>query len=57
MLQRLKNLTAAVRHAFRRAADDVDVDAARSLRRVLPPLLAVTAVTAAGYGLVTHPPL
>ena len=31
--------------------------AARSLRRALPPLLAATAATAAGYAVVTHPPL
>ncbi|WP_457417555.1 SPFH domain-containing protein [Roseateles sp. P5_E7] len=57
MLQRLKTLAASIRTAFRRAADDVDVNAARSLRRALPPLLMLTAVTAAGYVLVTHPPL
>jgi len=57
MLQRLKTLAASLRNAFRRAADDVDVHAARSLHRALPPLLLLTAVTAAGYALVTHPPL
>jgi regulator of protease activity HflC (stomatin/prohibitin superfamily) len=49
MLQRLKSLTAAVRQSLH-------VDAT-PLRRALPALLAVTAVTAVGYGLLTHPPL
>lgn len=64
MLQRLKTLAAAIRHAFSRGASRgleatiaAAPGAARSLRRVLPPLLIVTAVTAAGYALVTHPPI
>jgi len=60
MLQRLKTLAASIRNAFGRAANsgfDVDPDAARSLRRALPPLLMLTAVTAAGYAVVTHPPM
>lgn len=64
MLHRLKSLAASVRQAFGRgasrtleAASTHTPAAARSLRRALPPLLAVTAATAAGYALVTHPPL
>lgn len=64
MLHRLKTLVASVRHALNRgasrgleAASTAGPGAARSLRRALPPLLLVTAVTAAGYALVTHPPL
>lgn len=60
MLHRLKTLAASVRHAFARGASrtvEATPAAARSLRRVLPPLLIATAVTAAGYALVTHPPL
>ncbi|KQW45856.1 spfh domain / band 7 family protein [Pelomonas sp. Root662] len=60
MLTRLKTLAASVRNAFSRSASrglDAAPNAARSLRRALPPLLAVTAVTAAGYAIVTHPPL
>jgi len=64
MLQRLKTLAASIRNAFRRGASrglDATItaapSAARSLRRALPPLLIVTAVTAAGYALVTHPPI
>ncbi len=60
MLQRLKTLAASLRNAFGRVADnglDVAPDAARSLRRALPPLLILTAVTAVGYGVVMHPPI
>ncbi|MFG6430294.1 SPFH domain-containing protein [Roseateles sp. LYH14W] len=64
MLQRLKTLAASLRNAFRRGASrSIDAtitaapSAARSLRRALPPLLIVTAVTAAGYALVTRPPV
>lgn len=64
MLQRLKTLAASIRNAFRRGASrslDATITAAptaaRSLRRAMPPLLAITAVTAAGYGLATHPPI
>ena len=60
MLQRLKTLAAALRNAFSRGAGrtlDAAPTATRSLRRVLPPLLAITAVTAAGYAVVTHPPI
>ena len=64
MLQRLKTLAASIRNAFRRgasrsldAASTAAPTAARSLRRALPPLLILTAVTAAGYAVVTHPPL
>lgn len=64
MLQRLKTLAASIRNAFNRgasrslgAASTAAPVAARSLRRALPPLLIVTAVTAAGYAVVTHPPL
>jgi regulator of protease activity HflC (stomatin/prohibitin superfamily) len=60
MLHRLKTLAASVRHAFARGAGrtvEATPAAGRSLRRALPPLLAVTAATALGYGVVTHPPL
>jgi regulator of protease activity HflC (stomatin/prohibitin superfamily) len=64
MLQRLKTLAAALRQAFGRgtrrgleAATTAAPGAARSLRRVLPPLLALTAVTAAGYAVLLHPPV
>jgi regulator of protease activity HflC (stomatin/prohibitin superfamily) len=64
MLHRLKTLAASLRNAFRRgtsrsleAASTAAPSAARSLRRALPPLLILTAVTAAGYAVVTHPPL
>ena len=60
MLQRLKTLVASIRNAFTRRASvslQAAPTAARSLRRALPPLLALTAVTAAGYAVVTHPPI
>jgi regulator of protease activity HflC (stomatin/prohibitin superfamily) len=60
MLQRLKTLAASIRNAFRCGASrtaQATPGAARSLRRALPPLLAVTAVTAAGYAVVMHPPI
>lgn len=64
MLHRLRNLAASLRHAFGRgagrsldAASRAGPATARSLRRALPPLLALVAVTAAGYALVTHPPV
>ena len=64
MLQRLKTLAASIRHAFSRGASrGFEVasasapTAARSLRRALPPLLILTAVTGVGYAVVTHPPL
>jgi regulator of protease activity HflC (stomatin/prohibitin superfamily) len=60
MLQRLKTLAASIRKAFSRGAGrslDAAPGAARSLRRALPPLLLLTAVTAAGYAVVTHPPV
>lgn len=64
MLHRLKSLAASVRQAFGRgvsrsfdAAFVATPIAGRSLRRVLPPLLILTAVTAAGYVVVTHPPV
>ncbi|MBI3346266.1 MAG: prohibitin family protein [Burkholderiales bacterium] len=60
MLQRLKTLAASIRNAFSRSASrslDAAPTAVRSLRRALPALLIVTAVTAAGYAVVTHPPL
>jgi regulator of protease activity HflC (stomatin/prohibitin superfamily) len=64
MLQRLKTLVASLRQAFTRgasrgleAASTAAPSVARSLRRALPPLLAVTAVTAAGYAIVMHPPV
>jgi regulator of protease activity HflC (stomatin/prohibitin superfamily) len=60
MLHRLKSLAASLRHAFGRGAErslEAAPIAARSLRRALLPLLIVTAVTAAGYAVVTHPPI
>jgi len=64
MLQRLKTLADALRNAFSRGASrsfDATLEAtpaaARSLRRALPPLLAVTAATGLGYAVVTHPPV
>ncbi|WP_422011125.1 SPFH domain-containing protein [Roseateles sp.] len=60
MLHRLKTLAASLRHALRRSASrglEAAPTAARSVRRALPPLLAVTAVTALGYAVVTHPPV
>lgn len=60
MLPRLQTLATALRQAFRCSAShtaEVAPGAARSLRRALPPLLAATAVMAAGYAVVTHPPL
>lgn len=64
MLHRLKTLAASLRNAFGRgasrgfeAASTAAPGAVHSLRRALPPLLLLTAVTAAGYGLVTHPPV
>ena len=64
MLQRLKTLAASIRNAFRcgasrsfEATTSAMPTVSRSLRRALPPLLAVTAITAAGYAVVTHPPL
>lgn len=60
MLPRLKSLAASVRHAFARGAGravEATPGAAHSLRRALPPLLLITAVMAAGYGLVIHPPI
>ncbi|HEY0954120.1 MAG TPA: SPFH domain-containing protein [Roseateles sp.] len=60
MLHRLKSLAASLRNAFGRGAGrslDALPAATRSLRRALLPLLFVTAVTAAGYAVVTHPPL
>ncbi|MFT7776098.1 SPFH domain-containing protein [Roseateles sp.] len=60
MLQRLKTLAASLRQAFGRGASrglGAIPTAARSLRRALPPLLMLTAVTAAGYALVAHPPV
>jgi len=60
MLQRLKTLAARLRQALSRASQrglEAAPGTARSLRRALPPLLLLTAVTAAGYALVTHPPV
>jgi regulator of protease activity HflC (stomatin/prohibitin superfamily) len=62
MLHRLHTLTASLRNAFRRRNEDsTDTTTAPiatpALRRALPPLLALTAVTALGYGVVTHPPV
>ncbi len=64
MLNRLKTLTASIRNAFGRgasrgfeAASTAAPGAALSLRRALPPLLILTAVTGLGYAVVTHPPL
>ncbi len=60
MLHRLKSLAASLRNAFGRGAGrslDALPAATRSLRRALLPLLLVTAVTAAGYAVATHPPL
>lgn len=62
MLHRLHTLTASLRNAFRRRSEDTSDTptgpiATPALRRALPPLLALTAVTAIGYGVVTHPPV
>jgi regulator of protease activity HflC (stomatin/prohibitin superfamily) len=60
MLHRLKSLAVSLRNAFGRGAArslEAAPTAARSLRRALPPLLLLTAVTAAGYAVVTHPPI
>lgn len=62
MLHRLHTLTASLRNAFRRRSEDTTDTttapiATPALRRALPPLLALTAVTALGYGVVTHPPV
>jgi len=60
MLHRLKTLAASLRHALRRSASrglEAAPTAVRSVRRALPPLLAVTAITALGYAVVTHPPV
>lgn len=60
MLHRLQSLAASLRNAFGRGAArsrEATPAAARSLRRALPPLLLLTAVTAAGYAVVTHPPV
>lgn len=60
MLQRLKTLAASLRNAFRRGASrsvEAMPVAGRSLKRALPPLLILTAVTAAGYAVVMHPPV
>ncbi|MFG6459162.1 prohibitin family protein [Roseateles sp. BYS96W] len=64
MLHRLKSLVASVRHAFGRGARrglETATAAAplagRSLRRALPPLLLLGAVTAGGYAVVMHPPV
>ncbi len=60
MLQRLKTIAASIRNAFGRGARrglDATPTVARSLRRALPPLFIATAVTGAGYALLTHPPI
>lgn len=68
MLQRLKTLVASLRNAFGRGAShgfeahsNADFDAAPTaafpLRRALPPLLILAAVTGVGYAVVMHPPL
>lgn len=62
MLHRLHTLTASLRNAFRRRREDSSdaptaTIATPALRRALPPLLALTAVTALGYAVVTHPPV
>ncbi len=60
MLHRLKSLAVSLRNAFGCGAArslEAAPTAARSLRRALPPLLLLTAVTAAGYAVVTHPPI
>ncbi|MDR7270751.1 regulator of protease activity HflC (stomatin/prohibitin superfamily) [Pelomonas saccharophila] len=60
MLQRLKTLAASIRNAFSRDTDggfDAEPSVALSLRRALPPLLILTAVTGLGYAVVTHPPV
>jgi regulator of protease activity HflC (stomatin/prohibitin superfamily) len=61
---RLSALASAVRAALgagagraRQATIEGLPPASNALRRALPPLLAVSAVTALGYALVTHPPL
>jgi regulator of protease activity HflC (stomatin/prohibitin superfamily) len=60
MLQRLKTLVASLRNAFSRGTDrgfDAEPSVALSLRRALPPLFVLMAVTGVGYAVVTHPPL
>ncbi|MBL8279993.1 MAG: prohibitin family protein [Pelomonas sp.] len=64
MLHRLRTLTASLRNAFSRRqppdtfdAADTPAVATPALRRALLPLVALTAATALGYGLVMHPPV
>jgi regulator of protease activity HflC (stomatin/prohibitin superfamily) len=60
MLQRLKTLAASLRRAFGRGASsglEASPAVAPFLRRALPPLVMLTAVTAFGYAVVTHPPV
>lgn len=60
MLQRLKTLAASLRNAFSRGTGrgfDAEPPAALPLRRALPPLLVLVAVTGLGYAVVTHPPV
>ncbi|MFG6414537.1 SPFH domain-containing protein [Roseateles sp. DC23W] len=60
MLHRLPSLAASLRNAFGRGAArgmQAAPTAARSLRRALPPLLLLVAMTGAGYAVVVHPPV
>lgn len=54
MLHRLQTLAASLRQALRRSAPTAGTPL---LRRPAPALFVLVAVTAAGYGLATHPPL
>lgn len=56
MLQRLKTLAASIRNAFSRTSE-VTPGATRSERRALSLLLTATAVIAAGYAVIMHPPI
>ena len=62
MLHRLQTLAASLRNALRRSPPDAidpagPTSAPPLLRRAAPALLALTAATAVGYAVITHPPV